>query len=67
MLATRASVIWDGPEVRNFESAERLLRFQVDSTVRLPQSLPLRSDGNVYYAPELAYTEPGTHKSDKSP
>jgi len=60
MLATRAGVIWDGPEVRNFEGAQRLLRFQVDSTVRLPQSLPLRSDGNVYYAPELAYTGPGT-------
>jgi uncharacterized protein len=53
MLATRASVIWDGPEVRSFEGAQRLLRFQVNSTVRLPQSLPLRSDGNVYYAPEL--------------
>jgi len=53
MLATHATVIWDGPEVRNFEGAQRLLRFQVNSTIRLPRSLRLRSDGKVYYAPEL--------------
>ena len=53
MLATHAGVIWDGPEVRNFERAQRLLRFHVISTIRLPQSLPLRSDGHVNYAPEL--------------
>jgi predicted pyridoxine 5'-phosphate oxidase superfamily flavin-nucleotide-binding protein len=62
MLATHASVIWDGPEVRNFEGAQRLLRFRIDSTVRLPQTLPLRSDGNVDYAPELAYTGTWTHR-----
>lgn len=56
MLATRASVIWEGPEVRSFAGAQRLLRFQIDSTVRLPRSLHLRSDGNVHYAPELADT-----------
>jgi uncharacterized protein len=53
MLATRASVIWDGPEVRTLEGAQRLLRFQVESTVRLTGALPFRSDGRVYYAPEL--------------
>jgi hypothetical protein len=56
MLATRATVIWDDPEVREFAGAQRLLRFQIDSTIRLPQSFPLRSDGNVDYAPELANT-----------
>jgi predicted pyridoxine 5'-phosphate oxidase superfamily flavin-nucleotide-binding protein len=53
MLATRAHVIWDGPEVSSFEGAQRLLRFQVESTVRLNGALPLRSDGTVDYAPEL--------------
>jgi predicted pyridoxine 5'-phosphate oxidase superfamily flavin-nucleotide-binding protein len=67
MLATRATVIWDDPEVREFAGAQRLLRFQIDSTIRLPQSLPLRSDGNVDYAPDLANTGKLTHKSDKRP
>jgi predicted pyridoxine 5'-phosphate oxidase superfamily flavin-nucleotide-binding protein len=29
MLATRATVIWDDPEVREFAGAQRLLRFQI--------------------------------------
>jgi hypothetical protein len=56
MLSTRASVVWDGEEVRSFEGAQRLLRFEVESTVRFNQVLPFRSDGNTYYAPELART-----------
>jgi uncharacterized protein len=56
MLATSASVIWDGDEVRNFEGAQRLMRFQVEATLRFNAALPFRSDGNVYYAPELAHT-----------
>jgi predicted pyridoxine 5'-phosphate oxidase superfamily flavin-nucleotide-binding protein len=56
MLATSASVIWDGDEVRNFEGAQRLLRFRVEATLRFNATLPFRSDGNVDYAPELAHT-----------
>jgi uncharacterized protein len=60
MLATRATVIWEGEEVRRFEGAQRLLRFQVESTLRFNGVLPFRSDGKVHYAPELAHT--GTWK-----
>jgi predicted pyridoxine 5'-phosphate oxidase superfamily flavin-nucleotide-binding protein len=56
MLATSASVIWDGDEVRNFEGAQRLLRFHVEATLRFNGALPFRSDSNVDYAPELAHT-----------
>jgi predicted pyridoxine 5'-phosphate oxidase superfamily flavin-nucleotide-binding protein len=56
MLAASASVIWDGEEVRHFEGAQRLLQFHVAATLRLNAVLPFRSDGNVYYAPELAHT-----------
>jgi len=56
MLATSASVIWDGDEVRSFEGAQRLLRFHVETTLRFNAALPFRSDGNVHYAPELAHT-----------
>jgi hypothetical protein len=56
MLRTRASVIWDGDEVRSFEGAQRLLRFEVDEAVRLNQVLPFRSHGSPYYAPELSHT-----------
>ena len=56
MLSTRASVIWEGDEVRSFEGAQRLLRFEVEGTVRLGGMLPFRSDGSVHYAPELART-----------
>jgi len=56
MLATSASVIWDGDEVRSFEGAQRLLRFHIEATLRFNAALPFRSDGNVDYAPELAHT-----------
>ena len=56
MLRTRASVIWDGEEVRGFKGAQRLLRFEVDEAVRFNQVLPFRSDGGPYYAPELSHT-----------
>jgi predicted pyridoxine 5'-phosphate oxidase superfamily flavin-nucleotide-binding protein len=56
MLAVGASVIWDGDEVSSFEGAQRLLRFHVEATLRLNAALPFRSDGNVYYAPELERT-----------
>ena len=56
MLRTRANVIWDGEEVRSFEGAQRLLRFEIDETLRFNQALPFRSAGKPLYAPELART-----------
>jgi predicted pyridoxine 5'-phosphate oxidase superfamily flavin-nucleotide-binding protein len=56
MLRTRANVIWDGEEVRSFEGAQRLMRFEIDETVRFNQALPFRSDADPFYAPELART-----------
>jgi uncharacterized protein len=56
MLRSRATVIWDGEEVRSFEGAQRLLRFEIDESVRFNQVLPFRSEGAPFYAPELART-----------
>jgi hypothetical protein len=39
-LATRASVLWDGPEIERFAGAERLLRCEIEDGVRLAQALP---------------------------
>lgn len=63
MLRTRANVIWDGDEVRSFEGAQRLLRFEVDEAVRFNQMLPFRSDGKPCYAPELSHTGTWTQSS----
>jgi predicted pyridoxine 5'-phosphate oxidase superfamily flavin-nucleotide-binding protein len=41
-LAVAASIIWDGPEVRDFEGAQRLLRMQVLFMRRVEGVLPLR-------------------------
>ncbi|MEO6017668.1 MAG: pyridoxamine 5'-phosphate oxidase family protein [Polaromonas sp.] len=41
-LAVTAEIIWDGPELRAFEGAQRLLRFKVQSMRRVEASLPLR-------------------------
>ncbi|MFC5520683.1 pyridoxamine 5'-phosphate oxidase family protein [Polaromonas jejuensis] len=41
-LAVTADIIWDGPEVRSFAGAQRLLRFKVQSMRRVENSLPLR-------------------------
>jgi uncharacterized protein len=41
-LAVEAHIIWDGPELRAFEGAQRLLRFQVKRMRRLEAALPLR-------------------------
>jgi predicted pyridoxine 5'-phosphate oxidase superfamily flavin-nucleotide-binding protein len=65
MLRTRANVIWDGEEVRSFEGAQRLLRFEVDEAVRFSQVLPFRSDGSPSYAPELCHT--GTWAETSTP
>ncbi|MBA3592764.1 MAG: pyridoxamine 5'-phosphate oxidase family protein [Pseudomonadota bacterium] len=41
-LAVAASIIWDGPDLREFEGAQRLLRTQVLSMRRVEGVLPLR-------------------------
>jgi hypothetical protein len=41
-LAVTAEIVWDGPEVKAFEGAQRLLRFKVRSMKRVEASLPLR-------------------------
>jgi predicted pyridoxine 5'-phosphate oxidase superfamily flavin-nucleotide-binding protein len=56
MLRTRTNVIWDGAEVRAFEGAQRLLRFEIDETIRSNGVLPFRSDAAPAYARELART-----------
>jgi uncharacterized protein len=41
-LAVEADIIWDGPALRAFEGAQRLLRFRVKRMRRLEAALPLR-------------------------
>lgn len=41
-VAARGEVLHDGPEVRAFQGAQRLMRFHVASVRRLPGALPLR-------------------------
>jgi uncharacterized protein len=41
-LAVDAEILWDGPLVESFAGAQRLLRLQVRSVVRIDAALPLR-------------------------
>lgn len=41
-LTGRAEIVWEGEQVRAFEGAERLVRFRVESGIRVEESLPLR-------------------------
>ena len=41
-LAVSAEIVWDGPELRVFEGAQRLLKFRVKRMRRLEAALPLR-------------------------
>jgi predicted pyridoxine 5'-phosphate oxidase superfamily flavin-nucleotide-binding protein len=41
-LAVKAEIVWDGPELRAFEGAQRLLRFNVVQMRRVEGALPLR-------------------------
>ncbi len=41
-LAVTATIVWDGPELRDFDGAQRLLRMQVLSMRRVEAALPLR-------------------------
>lgn len=56
MLRARADVIWDGEEVHAFEGAQRLLRFEIDETIRFNGVFPFRSEGEPSYARDLART-----------
>lgn len=57
-LAVRASIVWDGPELQQFEGAQRLLRLQVLSMRRVEASLPLRW-GRSEPSPYLAEARDG--------
>jgi predicted pyridoxine 5'-phosphate oxidase superfamily flavin-nucleotide-binding protein len=54
-LATRADIVWDGPEVKAFAGAERLVRFRVTEMLRLEGALPLRFS-SPGFSPQLART-----------
>ncbi len=54
-VAARGEVIHDGPDVRAFQGAQRLMRFHVESALRLPAALPLRW-GEAEPSPVLAAT-----------
>lgn len=43
LLTGRADVLWDGPEVRAFAQAQRLLRVEVDEGRWLPGAMPWRA------------------------
>lgn len=46
-VAVRGSVVWDGPQVRAFEGAQRVLAFEVTAWRRLEAGLPLRWTGGA--------------------
>lgn len=54
-LRCEAAVIWSGPAVAAFASAERFLRFHVVEVIRVEQSLPLRFTFGEY-SPTLERT-----------
>lgn len=54
-LAARGTIITEGPELAAFQGAQRLLRLQVVSALRVPAVLPLRW-GNAELSPVLAGT-----------
>lgn len=41
-IAARAEVIWDGPEVRAFAGAQRLVRYRLQEVIRVEDALPAR-------------------------
>ncbi|MES2911808.1 MAG: pyridoxamine 5'-phosphate oxidase family protein [Pseudomonadota bacterium] len=54
-LAVTAEIVWDGPDLRAFEGAQRLLRFHVTAMRRVEASLPL-SWGPTLISPQLVAT-----------
>lgn len=53
-LTGDAGLVWDGPELRAFEGAQRLLRLRVAAGVWRPAALPLRWTA-ARLAPQLAF------------
>jgi ferredoxin-NADP reductase/predicted pyridoxine 5'-phosphate oxidase superfamily flavin-nucleotide-binding protein len=41
-VAARAEVIWEGPELRAFTGAQRLVRYHIEQVIRVEDSLPAR-------------------------
>ncbi len=54
-VAATAEIVLDGPELAEFEGAERLLRLHVEHALRRPAALPLRW-GDAELSPHLART-----------
>lgn len=54
-VSVRGETLWEGPELRSFQGAERLLRFVVTGVRRMPAALPLRW-GQAVLSPVLART-----------
>jgi predicted pyridoxine 5'-phosphate oxidase superfamily flavin-nucleotide-binding protein len=54
-VAATAEIVLDGPELAEFEGAERLLRLHVEHALRRPAALPLRW-GDAQLSPHLAGT-----------
>jgi predicted pyridoxine 5'-phosphate oxidase superfamily flavin-nucleotide-binding protein len=54
-VAATAQIVLDGPELAEFEGAERLLRLHVEHALRRPVALPLRW-GDAQLSPHLAGT-----------
>jgi predicted pyridoxine 5'-phosphate oxidase superfamily flavin-nucleotide-binding protein len=54
-VAATAEIVLDGPELAEFEGAERLLRLHVEHALRRPAALPLRW-GDAALSPHLAGT-----------
>ena len=52
-LAGTASIVWDGPEVRATEGAQRILRVRVRRGVRIGEVLPF-TWGDPVFAPQFA-------------
>ena len=50
-----AAIVWDGPQVRAFAGAERLIRFCAADVIRVEGNLPIRFVFGEY-APQLALT-----------
>lgn len=49
-LSCTTSLVWDGPELKAFAGAERLLRLRVERVRRLVKALPLRWSAPEYWS-----------------
>lgn len=54
-VTATAEIVWDGPELKAFAAAERLVRFTITGVLRRPAALPLRC-GPAELSPLLART-----------